>query len=63
MLTRGGPLESTLTLVYHLYERAFYHFEMGYASALAYLLLLLVGAILLVQRRLLGGDPAEAPAR
>jgi ABC-type sugar transport system permease subunit len=36
---------------------------MGYASALAYLLLLLVGAILIVQRRLLGGDPAEAPAR
>ncbi|HKO22497.1 MAG TPA: sugar ABC transporter permease, partial [Candidatus Eisenbacteria bacterium] len=36
VLTRGGPLESTLTLVYHLYERAFYHFEMGYASALAY---------------------------
>lgn len=63
VLTRGGPLESTLTLVYHLYERAFYHFEMGYASALAYLLLLLVGAILIVQRRLLGGDPAEAPAR
>ena len=33
VLTRGGPLESTLTLVYHLYERAFYHFEMGYACA------------------------------
>ncbi|HTM01054.1 MAG TPA: sugar ABC transporter permease [Candidatus Omnitrophota bacterium] len=54
VLTRGGPLESTLTLVYHLYERAFYHFEMGYASAIAYLLLALVGAVLLVQRRLLG---------
>ncbi len=54
VLTRGGPLESTLTLVYHLYDRAFYHFEMGYASAVAYLLLLLVGAILLVQRRVLG---------
>ncbi len=53
VLTRGGPLESTLTLVYHLYERAFYHFEMGYASALAYLLLALVGVILLLQRRLL----------
>jgi len=52
VLTRGGPLESTLTLVYHLYERAFYHFEMGYACAIAYLLLLLVGSILLVQRRL-----------
>ena len=63
VLTRGGPLESTLTLVYHLYERAFYHFEMGYASALAYLLLLVVGAILLLQRRVLGGDSMEARAR
>jgi multiple sugar transport system permease protein len=59
VLTRGGPLESTLTLVYHIYERAFYHFEMGYASALAFLLLLLVGALLLIQRRLLG-ERAEA---
>ena len=58
VLTRGGPLESTLTLVYHLYERAFYHFEMGYASALAYLLLLVVGVILLIQRRVLRARPA-----
>jgi multiple sugar transport system permease protein len=54
VLTRGGPLESTLTLVYHLYERAFYHFEMGYACALAFLLLLLVGLLLVAQRRFLG---------
>ena len=54
VLTRGGPLESTLTLVYHLYDRAFYHFEMGYASALAFLLLLLVGMLLIVQRLVLG---------
>ena len=62
VLTRGGPLESTLTLVYHLYERAFYHFEMGYASALAYLLLAFVGIVLLIQRRLLGRGGAGSPA-
>lgn len=62
VLTRGGPLESTLTLVYHLYERAFYHFEMGYASALAYLLLAFVGIVLLIQRRLLGRGPTGSPA-
>ena len=62
VLTRGGPLESTLTLVYYLYERAFYHFEMGYASALAFLLLVLVGLILLIQRRVLGRGAAEAAA-
>jgi multiple sugar transport system permease protein len=60
VLTRGGPLDSTLTLVYHLYERAFYHFEMGYACAIAYILLLLVGVILLVQRRLISKAPGEA---
>jgi multiple sugar transport system permease protein len=60
VLTQGGPLESTLTLVYHLYDRAFYHFEMGYASALAYLLLALVGLILLVQRSVLGDSTAKA---
>jgi multiple sugar transport system permease protein len=54
VLTRGGPLESTLTLVYHIYDRAFYHFEMGYASALAFLLLAFVGGLLLVQRAVLG---------
>ncbi len=62
VLTRGGPLESTLTLVYHLYERAFYHFEMGYASALAFLLLLLVALILVAQRRLLGRDAGVGAA-
>jgi len=35
---------------------------MGYASALAFLLLLLVGLILIVQRRLLGRGAAGAPA-
>jgi multiple sugar transport system permease protein len=59
VLTRGGPLESTLTLVYHLYERAFYHFEMGYACAIAYILLILVGLILLAQRRV-GSRPGIA---
>ncbi len=60
VLTRGGPLESTLTLVYHLYDQAFYHFRMGYASALAFLLLAFVGVFLLLQRRLLGDRAEEA---
>ena len=60
VLTRGGPLESTLTLVYHLYDRAFYHFEMGYASALAFLLLILVGGLLVIQRYVLGERAREA---
>jgi multiple sugar transport system permease protein len=38
VMTRGGPLDSTLTSVFYLYDRAFTGFELGYASALAYVL-------------------------
>lgn len=38
VMTRGGPLDATLTAVYYLYEEAFYRFRLGYASAVAYLL-------------------------
>lgn len=40
VMTRGGPLDSTLTSVFYLYDRAFNNFELGYASALAYVLFL-----------------------
>jgi multiple sugar transport system permease protein len=38
VMTRGGPLNATLTSVFYLYDRAFTGFELGYASALAYVL-------------------------
>jgi len=53
VMTRGGPLNSTLTVVYDLYERAFYRFEMGYASAIAYLLFAVIFLVSLAQARFL----------
>jgi ABC-type sugar transport system permease subunit len=41
VMTRGGPLGRTTTVVYYLYEQAFSRFHLGYASAVAYLLFLL----------------------
>lgn len=38
IMTRGGPVDSTKVLVYYIWETAFRHFEMGYASALAFVL-------------------------
>ena len=35
--TRGGPLDSTKTVVYFLWEKAFKNLEFGYGSAAAYL--------------------------
>jgi multiple sugar transport system permease protein len=36
--TRGGPLNSTLTLVYYIWELAFQFFTAGYGAAVAYVL-------------------------
>jgi multiple sugar transport system permease protein len=44
LITNGGPLDSTLFYAVYLYEKGFTHFQMGYASALAWVLLLIVAA-------------------
>ncbi len=40
--TNGGPLDSTLFFVLYLYQQAFQQFHMGYASALAWVLFLVI---------------------
>ncbi len=44
-MTRGGPQNSTNTLVYDVYLNAFVYYRMGYSSALAYVLLFIVGLL------------------
>ena len=51
VMTRGGPLHTTTTVVYYLYEEAFYRFNLGYASAVAYILFLLTLALAWVQMK------------
>jgi len=52
--TRGGPLDSTVVIVYYIYNQAFELFHAGYAAAVAYVvalfLILLVGAQLIYNR-------------
>jgi multiple sugar transport system permease protein len=43
VMTQGGPLGSTDTLVLYLYEAAFRHLDYGYASAIAYVVFILSG--------------------
>jgi multiple sugar transport system permease protein len=42
ILTAGGPADSTLMYAYYLYISAFQFFKMGYASAMAWILFLIV---------------------
>jgi multiple sugar transport system permease protein len=56
VLTSGGPLNSTKVLVFYLYEQAFKFFDMGYASAVAYLLFAIVFILTLLQMKYLRGS-------
>ena len=42
VMTKGGPLNSTKTIVYYIYEKAFENLDLGYASAMAVILLVVV---------------------
>jgi multiple sugar transport system permease protein len=42
IITRGGPLDETLFYALYLYEKGFQSFEMGYASAMAWVLLVMI---------------------
>ncbi len=52
VMTQGGPLNSTLFYNLYLYFKAFDDFEMGYASAMAWMLLVITLVVTLVQFRI-----------
>ena len=49
IMTAGGPLGSTSTMMYYIYEQAFSSYNMGYASALAWIFFALIMVVSLVQ--------------
>jgi len=52
IMTRGGPVDATLVPVLYLFNNAFAYFKMGYASALAWLLFVIILALTLIQLKL-----------
>lgn len=50
--SEGGPNNATLFMVLYLYKKAFQEFQMGYASAIAWILFLIILVFTIVQRRL-----------
>lgn len=49
VLTQGGPGRSTHVLVYDIYNTAFQRYEYGYASAMAYVLFMVILIITIIQ--------------
>lgn len=53
IMTQGGPVNSTNTLVYYIYEYGFRFFKIGYASAAGVILLFIVGILTIIYFKLL----------
>lgn len=56
IMTNGGPLRRTSTIGFYLYEKAFRHFDMGYATAMAYGLFAMIFVFTLFQMRAMRRD-------
>ncbi|MBD2694745.1 ABC transporter permease subunit [Anabaena catenula] len=52
----GGPNNATLTVVLLIYQAVFRNLQLGYASAIAFLLAAVIITITVIQRRVFGGD-------
>ena len=63
VMTQGGPLGSTNTLVMYLYDTAFRRLDYGYASVVAYAVFLLSGVFSVIAMRRLRPETAVEGAR
>ena len=52
LMTQGGPLDSTNVLVYAIYKNAFEYFKIGQASAIAYVLFIIILVLTMIQWQL-----------
>jgi len=56
VMTDGGPLDKTLSVTMYMYQQGFKFFHQGYASALAYVLFVIVATIAFLQFKFLRSD-------
>jgi multiple sugar transport system permease protein len=49
VMTKGGPGSSTYTLVYYIYTSAFQYYKMGYSSAIAVILFIMLLIVTIIQ--------------
>jgi multiple sugar transport system permease protein len=54
VMTGGGPLRRTYSIVLYLYTNAFSYQKMGYAATIGVALAMIIGAVVFVQRKLIG---------
>ena len=55
-MTAGGPVGSTDVIVYHIYKAAWEQLRMGYASALSWVLFVIILVVTWVQFKVMGRE-------
>ncbi|MEO7501010.1 MAG: sugar ABC transporter permease [Gemmatimonadaceae bacterium] len=58
VMTGGGPLRRTYSIVLYLYTNAFSYQKMGYAATIGVALALIIGTVVFIQRRVIGNGEA-----
>jgi ABC-type sugar transport system permease subunit len=56
VMTGGGPLDKTLSVTMYMYQQGFTFFHQGYASAIAYVLFVIVAIVAFLQFKFLRSD-------
>lgn len=59
VMTGGGPLRRTFSVVLYLYTNAFSYQKMGYAATIGVALALIIGTVVFIQRRVIGTAEAQ----
>ena len=58
VMTGGGPLRRTYSIVLYMYTNAFSYQKMGYAATIGVALAIIIGAVVALQRRVIGSAEA-----
>jgi ABC-type sugar transport system permease subunit len=56
VMTDGGPIDATLSVTMYMYQQGFEFFHQGYASAIAYVLFVIVAVVAFLQFKFLRSE-------
>ena len=59
VMTGGGPLRRTFSIVLYMYTNAFSYQKMGYAATIGVALAIIIGSVVAIQRRVIGTAEAS----
>ena len=60
VMTQGGPLNSSMTVVYYIYQKAFENLDLGYASACGVVLMVIIMAVSVLNIKKIEGGKFSA---